>query len=316
MAVSDKVLLILNPIAGHGRSGRLIPQVTERLNQNRIDFRIVLTERRGHAQELASSVDLDGFGVVASMGGDGTFSEVVNGLMARFDSRIPPDLKVVAVPTGTGNDFLWGSHLSTDWVDAVDALKEQVTHPVDVFEVTDSAGLRRYAANCLGIGFDAYVTRRVNQLGTGKIGPLGYMVEAFRGLLHFNPESGTIRPAGSASTTYERMWLFAVTNSQKYGGGMQICPDARFDDGLLSYAILHGVPRKNLVGLILMVRSGKHVGKPGVIMGTATEVSADVSEGFPCHIDGDTVDVKYPVSVKVLPGVLPLVVGAWPGYEP
>jgi YegS/Rv2252/BmrU family lipid kinase len=316
MAASGRVLVILNPIAGYGRSGKLIPQVTERLRQNGIEFQIVLTERRGHAQELAATTDLDDFGVVASTGGDGTFSEVVNGLMARFGGRVPLGIKVAAIPMGTGNDFLWGSHLSTKWTDAVDALKNPVTHPVDVFEVTDAAGLHRYAANCVGIGFDAYVARRVAQLGTGKIGPLGYMVEAFRGLLHFNPEASKVQVSGGPAADCERMWLLAVTNSEKYGGGMQVCPGARFDDGLLNYALLHGVPRRNLVGLILLVRSGKHVGKPGVVMGSAAEVSVRVSQGFPCHVDGDTVDVTYPVTVKVLPGVLPFVVGPGSGYEP
>jgi YegS/Rv2252/BmrU family lipid kinase len=315
MAASDKVLVIHNPIAGHGKSGRLLPLVKERLYRNKTGFEVIVTESRGHAEALAAKADFNGFGVIASMGGDGTFSEVVNGLMSRFDGRFPPHLRVAAIPTGTGNDFLWGSHLPTDWQHWVDVLRNPVTRPVDIFQVNDSTGFQRYAVNCFGIGFDAYVTSRVNELGTGKIGPLGYMVEAFRGLLHFNPARSTVQPAGGPATRCDRMWLFAVTNSEKYGGGMQICPGARFDDGLLSYALLHGVPRRNLVALILSVRSGKHVGKPGVFIGSATAVSVEAPEGFPCHVDGDTAHVKYPVTVKVLPGVLPFVVGSKSGQR-
>ncbi len=312
MAGSDKVLIILNPVAGHGKSLTLRPQVEERLRQNGVEFQTILTERRGHAQELAATAHLNGFRIIAAMGGDGTLSEVVNGLFTRYDGNIPADIKLAAIPSGTGNDFLGGSDLPLDWTACVDALRDPVYRRVDVLEVRDSGGLRRYAANCLGIGYDAYVTGKVTQKGTGKVGPLGYMVEAFRGLLYFNPSNARISISGNPAKDYQGMWLFAVTNSEKFGGGMRVNPGAKIDDGRLNYALLYGVPRKNLVGLIFGVRSGKHVGKPGVFLDTAAEVSVEVPQGFPCHVDGDTVDVKYPVTAKVLPGVLPFVVGAAP----
>lgn len=310
MAGSDKVLVILNPVAGHGKSKSLMPLVEERLRRNGVEFQTILTERPGHAQELAATAHLNGFRTIAAMGGDGTLSEVVNGLFTRYDGHIPADIKLAAIPSGTGNDFLGGSHLSTDWTVAVDALKDPEYKRVDVLEVSDSAGFRRYAANSLGIGYDAYVTGKVSQRGMGKVGPLGYMVEALRGLLYFNPVSAKVSISGAPPSTYDKMWLFAVTNSEKFGGGMRVSPGAKIDDGRLNYALLYGVPRKNLVGLIFLVRSGKHVGKPGVFLDTATEVVLEVPQGFPCHIDGDTVDVTYPVTVKVLPGALPFVVGA------
>ena len=309
MSASNKVLIIHNPIAGHGRSAKILPQVKERLTQSGIDFRVMVTERRGHAEELAKAADFDGFGIVASMGGDGTLSEVVNGLMVRFGGSIPRDLKVAVIPSGTGNDLLGGSGLPLEWENWVDVLRYPVTRPVDVFRVTDSGGFSRYAVNCFGIGFDAYVTRRVTQLGTAKIGPLSYMVEALRGLLHFDPRPCTVSPEGLPSQRHEKMWLLGVVNSKQYGGGMRICPGARFDDGLLNYALLRDIPRRDLVRLVFLVRSGKHVGKPGVELGSAPRVRLDAPEGFPCHVDGDTVDVKYPVTVEALQGALPLVVG-------
>lgn len=312
MAGSDKVLIILNPVAGHGKSLNLKPLVEERLRKNGVEFQTIVTLRRGHAQELAATAHLNGFRTIAAMGGDGTLSEVVNGLFTRYDGSIPADIKLAAIPSGTGNDFLGGSDLSLDWSVCVDALVDPSCRRVDVLEVRDSSGFHRYVANSLGVGYDAYVTGKVNQKGTGKVGPLGYMVEAFRGLLYFKPEKARISISGSGSKDFTGMWLFAVTNSEKFGGGMRVSPGAKIDDGLLNYALLYGVPRRNLIGLIFGVRSGKHVGKPGVFLDTAAEVSVDVPQGFPCHVDGDTVYVKYPVTVKVLPGALPFVVAAAP----
>ena len=305
----DRVLIILNPVAGHGKSIGLRPQVEQRLRDNGVEFETILTERPGHAQELAATAHLNGFRTIAAMGGDGTLSEVVNGMFTRYDGVIPEDLKMAAIPSGTGNDFLGGSGLSTDWREAVDALSAPAIKRVDVLEVSAPKGFRRYAANSLGFGYDAYVTGKVSQRGTGKVGPLGYLVEALRGLLEFNPASANVSIDGAAPQDYGQMWLFAVTNSEKFGGGMRVSPGARIDDGLLNHAMLHGVPRRNLLGLVFMVRSGKHVGKPGVQMGTAREVVLDVPQGFPAHVDGDTVRVTYPVTVRVLAGALSFVVG-------
>jgi diacylglycerol kinase (ATP) len=313
---AGKVLVILNPVAGYGRSGKLRPLVEERLKAHGVDFEIVETDRRGHAVELAAAAATGGFGMVVAMGGDGTLSEVLHGLITSQGSpgspHLPPGLKVAVIPSGTGNDFLSGSNLLTNWEDAVGSLVDPVTRQVDVLQLTDASGFRRYVANSVGIGYDAYVAKRVAELGTQKIGSLSYMVEALRGLLYFNPAPARIASGDGPGKMYDGLWLFAVTNSEKFGGGMRVSPGARIDDGVLNYAFLHGVPRRSLVSLIFLVRSGKHAGKPGVVMDTADCVTIDVPEGFPCHVDGDTVDVKYPVSIRVLPGILPFVVGGAP----
>ena len=56
-----------------------------------IPYEIVETERPGHATELAASASHNGFDVLAAMGGDGTLSEVVNGLMqVEKEAQRPP----------------------------------------------------------------------------------------------------------------------------------------------------------------------------------------------------------------------------------
>lgn len=309
MVAPEKTLIILNPVAGHGRSLALRPQVEYRLKKNGVEFETVLTERPGHALELAADAYQNGYRTIAAMGGDGTLSEVVNGMFTRYDGRIPEDLKLAVIPAGTGNDFLGGGGFSTDWTHAVDALAAPSLREVDVLEVSDSQGFRRYAANSLGFGYDAYVTGNVNKRGTGRVGPIGYMVEALRDLFVFNPGKFTIGIDDAGPVERDRMWLLSVTSGEMYGGGMKVNPGAKIDDGLLNWAMLHGVPRRALFGLVFLVRSGKHVGKPGVLMGTAARLSVDAPEGFPCHVDGDTVRVTYPVTVRVLAGALPIVVG-------
>ena len=63
-------------------------------------FDLVLTERMGHAKELAAQAQ--GYRTVIALGGDGVIHEVVNGLMTQ-EEAVRPALAVL--PVGSGNDF-------------------------------------------------------------------------------------------------------------------------------------------------------------------------------------------------------------------
>ncbi len=308
-----KICIVLNPEAGHGKAKRLLPLVMKAFGSQGIVPHVLTSQRRRHPEELAREACRQEYKVVVAMGGDGTVGEVVNGILT---SGIP-GVAMGVIPAGTGNDFTAGNNLFDGWESATRALFKPRFGKVDVFLVQDSAGFSRYAVNSIGMGYDAYVVKRVAELGSRKIGHLSYMLEAFRGLFAFNPatlgigvrdDSGGERACSGPVQDRENVWLFAITNSERFGGGMKVSPGANCWDGRLDYAYLAGIPRYALVRLIFLVRSGKHIGRPGVFRGQATQVSVQAPRGFPCHLDGDTVDAVYPVTVKVLPGALPLVV--------
>lgn len=66
--------------------------------------------------------------------------------------------------------------------------------------------------------------------------------------------------------------------------------------------------RSDLLRLIFLVFRGDHEGRPGVNLRKARKVTIDAPAGFPCHIDGDPVEVTYPVTVEVFAGMLPFIV--------
>ena len=63
-------------------------------------FDLVLTERMGHAKELAAQAQ--GYRTVIALGGDGVIHEVVNGLMTQEEDARPA---LAILPVGSGNDF-------------------------------------------------------------------------------------------------------------------------------------------------------------------------------------------------------------------
>ena len=76
----QQIALIVNLTAGFGKCRRKYPEVMASLERQNVKTKNFFTERRGHGEELARQAVREGFGVIVSMGGDGTLNEVVNGI--------------------------------------------------------------------------------------------------------------------------------------------------------------------------------------------------------------------------------------------
>lgn len=104
MHVTDfgRTLIIANPAAQSGAAREVAERLQRFLDMTAraSQFDLVLTERAGHAKELAAQAQ--GYRTVIALGGDGVIHEVVNGLMAQ-EEAVRPALAVL--PVGSGNDF-------------------------------------------------------------------------------------------------------------------------------------------------------------------------------------------------------------------
>jgi diacylglycerol kinase (ATP) len=101
--------------------------------------------RTGHAADLARSAATTSQ-VICAFGGDGTVSEVVNGLM-------PRPVPMVVVPTGSGNDFASLMKCPRTPEELAQVIADGMGTRFDVIDCGD-----RYCANSIGIGFEALVT--------------------------------------------------------------------------------------------------------------------------------------------------------------
>ena len=85
-------------------SPRLAPrQVLPLLQTAGVDITLTLTERRGHATEVASRLDLSSVDAVLVVSGDGLLCEVYNGLQAHAQHELAAAMPLGIVPAGSGN---------------------------------------------------------------------------------------------------------------------------------------------------------------------------------------------------------------------
>jgi diacylglycerol kinase family enzyme len=105
MAVKTRI--IVNPMANKGSCGKRWPQIRAELEKHLgpiDDDDIAMTRAPNHATKVAQEAVDAGYQRLISVGGDGTFSEMMNGVVSD-DRPIAPDLVLAQLPGGTSNEL-------------------------------------------------------------------------------------------------------------------------------------------------------------------------------------------------------------------
>ena len=297
----EKIKLILNPIANHGRSLQMAADLRPLMAGYNADWGA--SDYPGHATQLARQAGEQGYDLVAAVGGDGTVHEVVNGLMQVPEKKRPA---LGIIPLGSGNDF---AHILGIPVNPAEALRSALTggpHPLDVALVRDQNGRAEYFNNTLGIGFDGVVTIRSRKI-TRIHGFLMYLVAVVQTIiLNFKPMNLHVE---TESETWDLPTLMlTLGNGPREGGGFLVTPEARLDDGILHYATIRKISRLMMFRLIPEVMKGTHGRFKAVRMGTCRKMAVTSDQPLYIHADGEIyagfgTDVRR-LAVEILPGAI------------
>ncbi len=287
------VVLIVNPTAGKG-AGRLIgAQAGALLRANGHE---VVDASAGSAQEArvrAERAIKDGVDTVVVVGGDGVVHLGINLCADR-------GLRLGVVPAGTGNDFARNLGIPvSDPSAAVRLITVGVTQRMDAGRVTLSSGDQQWFGGVLGAGFDAVVTARASRMRWPR-GQMRYNLAILRELPVFKPIPYAAILDGRRIDT--RAMLVAVANTTSFGGGMRVCPDADWTDGLFDVLILHEVSIPTFLRIFPSVYSGTHLGHPAVEIVRARRVRLE-AQGIHSQADGEMM-AELPLDVEAVPGVL------------
>jgi len=284
--------LIVNPSAGGGRAGRVLPAAERALMARGIDYRVQATASLEHAGELAAAAAAAGETAVA-VGGDGLIGAIAGALKGT-------EAVLGVLPGGRGNDFARGLGIPADPEGAVAVLAEGAVRRLDLGEAAGRTFIG--IASC---GFDSEANRIANRTRVVR-GNLVYAYGALRALAGWRPATFTLtlEPGGERVV---RGYTIAAANSKAYGGGMYLAPDASLEDGLLDVVMVSHVPRRRFLRLLPTVFRGEHVRQPNVRIERSREVSISADRPFMLYADGDPV-AELPVRIRAVPAALNVVV--------
>lgn len=298
-----RIGLVVNPTAGRGRGGRAGAAAHGLLRAGGHDVVDLSGPSLAHATDRARAGVLDGLDALVVVGGDGMVHLGVNVVAGT-------GLPLGVVAAGTGNDIARTLGLPRgDVAAAVARIERGLAHGarnIDAARVgPPGRPAQEWFVGVLSCGLDAAVNARANTLRR----PRGH-ARYVRALL---AELGRFRPYGYRVTSDGVVWesagsLVAVANVPWFGGGLQIAPDARPDDGLLDVVVAGPLGRAEVVRVFPGIYRGRHVHHPQVRIERARHVliepMAALGAAAPAAFaDGERIG-PLPLQVEVVPGAL------------
>lgn len=256
--------IIANLKSGKGRGMKNVRKVAEYCIAKNIPYSLHITNKPGHATELAASLTQNG-GEIVALGGDGTFHEVLNGIVDMEHATLG------FIPSGRGNDFVRAAGCSLDPIRALEDVLRGETRNIDYIDVNGKRCL-----NVCGTGLDV----KVLELVAGKTNKISYLISLVNCLRKFDPYRLTVKVNGEEHT-YDCI-MAGVCNGVAFGGNIRLSPASLLDDGKLDVIVMSLPADGKIMKVLPKFVKGKHM-------------DLDITRHFVCdevHIEGD-----YPVEL-------------------
>jgi YegS/Rv2252/BmrU family lipid kinase len=286
----QRIYLVLNPAAGGDEP--VINTINDVFHPAGIQWEVDVTHKYGDAQELARKAAEAGFDLVAGYGGDGTQHEIANGL-------IGTSVTMGVLPGGTGNGFCREMGLPDKLKPALEILA--TSHKVKNIDVV--AFEDQYFIQRLYVGIEP--EEQTSREKKDKYGTLAYAITVKERLktkkdIHYRITIDEEVIETPASKVY-------VVNASQSGTGVSVTGDlSSSDDGLLEIFILDQANLKTLSAAADRMLN-LHTRGAEQFFWRGKEISIDTEPDQPVWTDGEY-QGRTPVSLKVIPGGLPIVV--------
>lgn len=284
------LVLLVNPSSGGGRSLKVLARVEALLDSRRVPFRVVRTKSLEHGIAKAlRAVEAGEIPVVIS--GDGLIGAIGGALVGA-------ETPLGIVPGGRGNDLARVLGIPLDPEAAIEIVLAGHSRPIDVGEVNGKRFL-----GIASVGFDSDANRRAND--SRLRGNLVYLLAALRTMATWKSARFTIA-IGEKRTRMEG-YDVVVANSQAYGGGMFIAPDAEIDDGEFDIVTIADMGKLRALYNLTKVFKGTHVRIPEVQVVRTSRLGLTASRPFAVYADGEHL-TDLPADLRIIPRALRVLV--------
>lgn len=288
MTKETELLMIVNPVAGHGRHRSLVTAVHQHMVERSVPIQLETMSGAGHARTLAQKAVEDGCQRVIACGGDGTVHEVVNALAGT-------DTLMGIIPCGRANDLARVLRIPTNPHSLTNQLLTGTTRRIDLGRLNGE-----YFCGVATCGFDSEVAEATRDESPFS-GATTYVYAALKTLLRYRYKS--VRLSGDFGTYEGSIFLAATANCPAYGGGMKIAPTAKLDDGLLDVCIIREISKLTILLLLRQVFTGNHVQHPAVDVYKTKTLSIESELSLTLFADGEPAG-STPAFLEAIPKTL------------
>jgi diacylglycerol kinase (ATP) len=301
-----KTKIIVNPMANKGSCGKGWPQLRFELEKNLGPLAagdIAMTNAPNHATVLAREAVGAGYRRLISVGGDGTFSEILNGVIA--DDRLTaPDLVLAQMPGGTSNE-LCRSFGQLALADASRAIASGLTREIDIFRA-DARGyagnqVTRYGFVLAIVGAAATISWRAQRVPLLKrLGPISYVIMTAITSLTYSPRQYRVKIDDEDEQSLP-MWSVMLCSFDGAGEGLMLAPGADPADGKLDVIMAGDLGHwESLTQIVPNLGDGSYLAHPKVSRRHARRIRIESDRMVRADVDGESIG-QLPMSVALLP---------------
>lgn len=296
--------MIVNPRSGRGMTESRWARLRGGLADGLGELDSAFTTSRRDAAAIARRETEAGRRLIVAMGGDGTISEVADGILAAGGGA-----ELGIIPRGTGGDFRRTLELPDDIADAARRIRDGAPRVIDAGRATyrghDGQVETRHFVNVASFGFSSAVARRANQSTKRFGGKIAFLTATVGALVSYDNTDVWIRADGGEPQR-RRVLLAALGNGRFFGGGMKICPQAALDDGVFDLVTVGDFSRAEVLTNVSRLYSGTHLELEDVQSACVRRLEVSPVEAelqVPVELDGETPG-HLPAIFEILPGAL------------
>jgi YegS/Rv2252/BmrU family lipid kinase len=306
-------VVIINPESAGGATRDAWPGIASELASHFGAFTPRFTKQAGEGIELAATAARKGTKLIIACGGDGTISEVANGILSAG-----ADAELGILPSGTGGDFRKTLGIPARASDAAKILRDGQTRLIDVGRVTftndEGEQESRYFLGVASFGMSADVIARVKEGGPDWLptkgpkwltGRVSFGVAMLQTALKMEPTRVVVQLDDDAAR-HLTVANLCVANARYFGGGMKIAPNAKLDDGKFDVISIGDLGAPRILANAPRLYLGAHLGMAEVGHALAMKIVARpvaADERVEIEVDGEILGA-LPATFQVLPKAL------------
>lgn len=288
--MSEKTVFIL-----HRKSANeeYVKSAVKTLHKEGHDFRVLVPFNKKEKGRIVREVLKKGATRIIAGGGDGTINGVANAIVG--DGSKKPDVTLGICPLGTANDFARGCGLPFD--DKTECLRIALTR--EGREIDVGVLNKRCFVNVASLGFGAEITAATPVRLKKALGGTAYTLMGLVKALNLTPYNGRLVVPGEEPI--EGSMLFAaVGNNHFAGGGFDIAPLSKLNDGLLDLTAILADRDLRLSSFAQEFEDPMNPDNTHIAYRQLSEFTIESDRKLHCNLDGEPV-LKKKLRFSVLP---------------
>lgn len=246
-----KCVLICNPNSGKTDKRPLVRELKKVLQEKEYETEVIFTKYSGHAKKIVKDLKED-VDLVISLGGDGTFNEIVTGNLKRKNK-----LLLSHIPLGTTNDLGAMFGMGKDNVENLKMILDGVEKQLDICMINGNPFV--YVA---GIGKFINIAYDTPREQKKKWGYLAYLKNAIKS---FNSKTKLFEVTYEVNgETFRGLYSFMLICNASRMGGIEMLQDVKMDDGKFEVLLSNISTKKDIIKTLLLVKTTDIKNIPGI----------------------------------------------------